>query len=106
MRAQVVPQLSAAVTVIRVTTLVPNNQNAKPGIVLPVDDGVREVGQRMDSAAICRRRSNVWMLLKQPRDAFKLSEESPGKSDSCFALIKPNCLSQVFRCEPVNGPTH
>lgn len=106
MRAQEMPQLSAALAVIRVTTLVPNSQDAKPGIVLPVDDGVREVGQWMDSAAICRRRSNVWMLLKQLRDAFELSEESPGKSDSCFALIKPNSLSKVFRGEPVNGPIH
>ena len=100
------PQLSAALAVIRVTTLVPNNQNAKPGIVLPVDDGVREVGQWMDSAAICRRRSNVWMLLKQPRDAFELSKESPGKPDARFVLVEPNCLCEVFRCEPVNGPIH
>ena len=60
----------------------------------------------MDSAAICRRRSNVWMLLKQPRDAFELSEESPGKSDARFALVEPNCISKAFRGEPVNGPIH
>ena len=59
--------LSAALTVIRVTTLVPNNQDAKPGVFLPVDDGVGEVGQRVDSPTICSRRSNTWMLLKQLR---------------------------------------
>ena len=84
----------------------PNNQDAKPDVFLPVDDRVGEVGQRVDSPTICRQCSNAWMLLKQLRDAFELSEESPGKSDSRFALVEPNCLCKVFRSEPVDGPIH
>ena len=84
----------------------PNNQDAKPDAFLPVDDGVGEVGQRVDSPTIGRRRANAWMLLNQLRDAFELIEESPGKSDSRFALVEPNCLCEVFRGGPVYEPIH
>ena len=80
--------LSAAVTVLWVTTLVPNNQNAKRELFVPIDDRVREVGQRVDSATICCRCSEARMLLEQLRYSFKLIKKSPSQSDPCFFFVE------------------
>ncbi len=98
--------LSAAVTVLWVTTLVPNNQNTKREPFVPIDNRVREVGQRMNFATIRCRCSEARMLLQQLRDSFKLIEKSPGQSDSRFPLVEPHCLCKVFRGKPVDVPIH
>ena len=102
----VVILLPAALAVLRVTTLVPNNQDAQAEVVVTVDDGVREVGQRVHSPTVCGRCSNARMLLKQLHDAFELNEESPGQSGSCFGLVEPDRLCEVLRREAVDGSIH
>ena len=98
--------LSAAVTVLWVTTLVPNNQNTKRELFVPIDNRVRKVGQRMNFATIRCRCSEARMLLEQLRDSFKLIKKSPGQSDSRFPLVEPHCLCKVFRGKPVDVPIH
>jgi hypothetical protein len=75
---------------LRVTALVPDNQNANPGIFVAVDDRVREVCQRVHFATIRRRCTKAWMLLQQFGDSFELGKESPGQSDARFSLVEPN----------------
>ena len=98
--------LSATLTVLWVTTLVPNNQNTKRELFVPIDNRVRKVGQRMNFATIRCRCSEARMLLQQLRDSFKLIEKSAGQSDPRFPLVEPNCLCKVFRCKPVDEPIH
>ena len=91
---------------IRVTTLMAKNQDAKSEISVPVNDGVREICQRVCFPTVCRRRSNARMLFKQPRDTFEFGQETPGKSRSGFGLVEPYGIRKVFRGEPVDRPTH
>ena len=98
--------LSAAVTVRWITTLVPNNQNAKRELFVPINNRVREVGQRMNFATIRCRCSEARMLLQQLCDSFKFIEKSPGQSDPRFPFVELSCLCKVFRGKPVDVPIH
>jgi hypothetical protein len=98
--------LLAAVTILRVATLVPDNQDADLGLVAPVDDRVGEVCQRVELPTMRRRSTKVRMLLQQLGDPFELGKESPCKPDSSFSLVEPNCVGEVFRSRSVDGPIH
>lgn len=98
--------LTSTFTVLMVSTLVPDNQDAKLDACVPVDDRVGKVCEGIRSAPLVRRCSKAWMILEQTRDSFELSEETPSQSDSCLSLVEPSGLCKVFRGEPVDGPIH
>ena len=86
--------------------MVPSHQNAKPRIFPPVNDGVGKVGQRMNLPPIRSGCSKTGMLLQQLCHSFELCEKSPSKAGSRFGLVEPNCLCEIFRCEPVDGSVY
>ena len=83
-------RLSAALlSVLGITVLVAQDQNANSGLSFPIDDGVGKARKRKPAALVLGWRANSRMFDQQIGDAFELVKETRCKCTTAFAPIKP-----------------
>ena len=93
-------------TVLRITVLMPHHQNAKFRTVMPIGDGVRKVGQRMNAPAVRTWCAKARMLFQQLGHALELIQKTPRYAGPCLRLIEAKRLLQVTCRKAVDGSLH
>lgn len=86
---------TALLSVLGITVLVAQDQNANSGLSFPVDDGVRKARKRKPAALVLGWRANSGMFDQQIGDAFELVKEARCKCTTAFAPIKSCRLGEV-----------
>jgi hypothetical protein len=60
----------------------------------------------MHSTTVVGGLAQARVLLQQFDHTFKLGQEAPCQSDTCFALVEPNGFCKVVGREPVDRAPH
>ncbi len=86
---------AALLSVLGITVLVAQDQNANSDLSFPIDDGVRKAWKRKPAALVLGWRADSGVFDKQLGDAFELVEKARCKCTTAFAPIEPCRLGEV-----------